>query len=140
MVNAAGKKSFFSPFVEEHMNLSRKSLLPIWTKQAVWSAVIGSVVTMIVGFSWGGWVTNRSASDMARQQSTLAVVNALAPFCAEKFRNASDATEKFAELRKASSWSQSDIVSKTGAATFDGKSPDTAVAKACADLLLKPVA
>jgi hypothetical protein len=77
---------------------------------------------------------------MARQQSTLAVVNALAPFCAEKFRNASDATEKFAELRKASSWSQSDIVSKTGAATFDGKSPDTGIARTCADLLLKPAA
>ena len=122
------------------MNLPTKTLLPTWTKQAVWSAVIGSVATMIVGFSWGGWVTNRSASDMARQQSTLAVVNALAPFCAEKFRNASDATERFAELRKASSWSQSDIVSKTGAATFDGKSPDTAVARACADLLLKPSA
>ena len=33
-----------------------------WLKPGIWGAVIGSILTMIVGFSYGGWTTSGTAS------------------------------------------------------------------------------
>ena len=32
-----------------------------WLKPGIWGAVVGSILTMIVGFSWGGWTTSSTA-------------------------------------------------------------------------------
>jgi hypothetical protein len=40
------------------------------------------------GFSWGGWVTNISAERTAKTRTEAAVVAALAPICANHFRQA----------------------------------------------------
>lgn len=73
---------------------------------------------------------------MAEQSSNAALVAALAPICAEKFRNASDATLNMVEFKKVSSWMQDSYIEKGGWATFPGMtSPDRGVAQACANLL-----
>ena len=41
---------------------------------------------MVVGFYWGGWSVASTAEKMAKQRSELAVIAALAPVCADKFR------------------------------------------------------
>ncbi len=52
-----------------------------WLKPGVWGAVIGSILTMIVGFSWGGWTTSSSANQLAMSRADAAVTTALVPVC-----------------------------------------------------------
>ena len=49
-------------------------------------AAAGAVATIVVGFYWGGWSLGSTANKMATERSELAVVAALAPVCADKFR------------------------------------------------------
>jgi hypothetical protein len=46
---------------------------------------------MVIGFYWGGWTLGSTADKMANQRSETAVVAALAPGCAQKFRALPDA-------------------------------------------------
>ena len=50
---------------------------PIWLKPAISGGLVGAVATMIVGFSYGGWMLGGSAEKMAEQRSTAAVTEAL---------------------------------------------------------------
>ena len=49
-------------------------------------ATAGAVATIFIGFNWGGWTLGSTADKMAKDQSEAAVVAALAPVCADKFR------------------------------------------------------
>jgi hypothetical protein len=112
--------------------------LPIATKPAVWGIVGGALVVAIVGFTWGGWVTGSTAEAAASQRASAAVVAALAPVCAEKFKGAGDASASMAALKKLDSWSQGDFIEKGGWAKVAGTNPPdqvSKVAKACALLL-----
>lgn len=115
--------------------------MPKWMTPAVWGAVFGSILTMIIGFSYGGWVTASTADRLARQQRDTAVTAALVPVCVEQSRADPGVTKKLAELRAiTSSYEQQEFVTKTGWATFAGS--DTAnrdVAEECAAALLKTV-
>ena len=55
---------------------------------------------MVVGFYWGGWSLASTADKMAKQRSEVAVVAALAPVCADKFRALPDAEAKKVALSK----------------------------------------
>ena len=63
-------------------------------------AAAGAVATIVVGFYWGGWLLGSTADKMAKERSDLAVVSALAPVCAEKFRALPDADAKKVALSK----------------------------------------
>ena len=63
-------------------------------------AAAGAVATIVVGFSWGGWSLGSTADAMAKARSELAVVAALAPVCADKFRALPDAEAKTVALSK----------------------------------------
>jgi len=80
----------------------------------VWGAVVGAVACVIVGFSWGGWVTGGTARKDAATAAHDAVVVALAPICAAQYRAQSDGPAKIAELAKASSWERGSVVEKSG--------------------------
>ena len=71
-------------------------------------AAAGAIVTIAVGFSWGGWSLGSTADKMAKERSELAVVAALAPVCADKFRALPDAHAKQAALSKIESWKRRD--------------------------------
>jgi alpha/beta superfamily hydrolase len=110
--------------------------LPTNTKPMVWGAVVGAVACAIVGFSWGGWVTGASARQQAATASHDAVVIALAPICAERFRTQGDAPAQIAALAKASLWERGSLVEKSGYALMPGsKTTDSDVARACAEML-----
>jgi hypothetical protein len=97
---------------------------------------------MIVGFNWGGWALGSTVDKVAKDRADSAVVVALAPICVEKFRQAANATENLSELNKISYvWDRNTFVEKGGWATMPGAaSPDSAVARACAEMIgtLKP--
>jgi hypothetical protein len=99
-------------------------------------AFVGFLATVVIGFNWGGWTLQSTATQMAERSASAALVTVLAPMCADKFRQASDAKLNMAELQKANSWMQDSYIQKGGWATFAGmSSPDNAVAQACAKLL-----
>jgi hypothetical protein len=101
-------------------------------------AAVGAVATMIVGFNWGGWSLGSTADKMAKEQSDLAVVRALAPVCADKFRALPDAAAKTVALSKVDSWKRADEFPKEFV-TLPGETyPSSALVTACSTLLLAP--
>jgi hypothetical protein len=100
---------------------------------------IGAIASMVVGFSWGGWMTGRTADKIAAERADTAVVTALTPICVEKFLQNSDAKVNLAILQKISSnWEQGDFLQKGGWATQPGAtSPDYHLARACAEKLVQ---
>ena len=44
-----------------------------WLKPGVWGAIIGSVATMIIGFSWLGWTLGSTAERAAQQRTESAM-------------------------------------------------------------------
>jgi alpha/beta superfamily hydrolase len=92
---------------------------------------------MVIGFSWGGWVTRGTADRLAAEQADTAVVSALTPICVEKFLQNGDAKANLAVLQKISSnWEQGDYVQKGGWATQPrAATSDYHLARACAEKL-----
>jgi hypothetical protein len=109
-----------------------------WLKPAAWGAVVGAVTTMIVGFSWMGWMLGGTADRIALERSSAAVVVALTPSCVSRFMQQTDAAVKLKELRAIDAWRQREFVEAGGWATSTGeKAPNSDVASACAEQLLK---
>jgi hypothetical protein len=99
-------------------------------------ALAGVLATMVIGFYWGGWMLGSTAAQMAETKANTSLVAVLAPICADRFRNASDATLNMAQLKKVNSWMQDSYIEKGGWATFSGMaSQDRGIAQACANLL-----
>jgi hypothetical protein len=98
-------------------------------------ALAGSLATVIIGFTWGGWTLERTAKRMAEKSATVAVMAVLAPMCAEKFRGDADATANMTELKKVNSWLQDAYIEKGGWATFPGIASPFGVGQACATAL-----
>jgi hypothetical protein len=101
-------------------------------------AAAGSVAMVVVGFGWGGWSLGSTAHKMASEQSERAVVAALAPVCADKFRALPDAAAKTVALSKEDSWKRSEEFPKEFV-TLPGETyPSSALVYACTTLLLAP--
>ena len=101
-------------------------------------AAAGAIVTMFVGFYWAGWSLGSTADKTAKERSELAVIAALAPVCADKFRALPDAEAKQVALSKVDSWKRPDEFPKEFV-TLPGESrPNSALADACYTLLLAP--
>ncbi len=113
--------------------------MPQWIKPGVWGAVAGSVFTMILGFSYGGWTTSGTTARLAQQQADAAVTTALVPLCIAQSKADAAVLKKMGELKAlTSSYDQRDFVTKTGWATVPGNpDPNRDVAEACAAALLK---
>ena len=104
------------------------------TKTAtIWSWIAVAIVTMIVGFSWGGWVTGGTARQMAVASAEDAVVTRLTPMCVQRVKQDPQQQEKLKELKEISEWQQGDYVKKQGWATMPGEQEaESKVATACA--------
>ena len=107
-------------------------------KRLLQGAVAGAVATMFVGFFLGGWSLASTTDKIAKARSELAVVAALAPVCADKFRALPDAEAKQVALSKVESWKRRDEFPKEFV-TLPGESyPSSALVDACYTLLLAP--
>ena len=112
--------------------LDDKSLMRI-----LLGAVIGGVVTAFAGFSGFGWTFEGKAKDMAKASAAAAVIEVLAPICADNFEHAADASKNKLALMKASSSDQVTFIVQGGWAKFPGTnaSNNPAVAEACAKIV-----
>ena len=107
-------------------------------KRLLQGAAAGAVATMFVGFYWGGWSLGSTADKIAKERSELAVIAALAPVCADKFRALPDADAKKVALSKVDSWKRRDEFPKE-LVTLPGESyPSSALVDACYTLLFAP--
>jgi hypothetical protein len=107
--------------------------IPRWSKPICYGAIAGAAVLAINGFSWGGWVTDGKARELAAD----AVVAALVPICIEQSNQDPQFAEQIRRLKNAQSYMQRDIVIEIGWATMPGASePDHRVASACGKKLV----
>jgi hypothetical protein len=109
-----------------------------WLKPAAWGVIIGSVATMILGFSWLGWTLGGTAERVALERANSAVIVALTPTCVASFMQQPNATAKLADFQKTDSWKQRQVIEDGGWATpYGDKTPNSGLASACADALVK---
>jgi hypothetical protein len=109
-------------------------------KPGIWGALVGAAAITVVGFSSLGWKLDSTAEQMAADRAETAVVGVLTPICVEKFQHQANASAKLAELNKVSSWDRESLIEKGGWATVPGSdTPNSAVARACADRLGSPL-
>lgn len=105
-------------------------------KVLVWSWVGVSILTMVVGFTWGGWVTGGSATERAETAVEDAVAQLAADVCFTHFMAAPDARVSLAALKEETSYARRSFVEKGGWATIAGRDkPVEGAAELCADKL-----
>ncbi len=107
------------------------------TKTALfWSCVASAVITMIIGFTGGGWVRGATAQNMASVMAEEAVVKHLAPICVIQFKEDPARDQRLKELKELSAYERGDYVKKQGWAKMPGEQEaDTKVAEECAKLI-----
>lgn len=124
--------------LSSHTEKTHHMEYPVWTKPALLGAGCGAVALAFIGFSQLGWKTSQGAADMAQEQADAAVVTALVPFCVAKAEQVSEQNTLAKVKADNSAFSRSDLVMKAGWATVgESKTPDSALAIACANTLLK---
>jgi hypothetical protein len=104
-------------------------------KRLVQGAIAGAVATIIVGFSWSGWVLGSTAQAQADTAEQAGIVRVLAPICADRFERSADLTANLKALNTAEPWERKELIEKAGWTTFPGSQPDSKVAEACVNML-----
>ena len=105
---------------------------PVWLKPSLYGALIGAVLASIVGFTWGGWVTDGTAVARARILSHDNVVASMVPVCLYMADSDPDRSTKLATIRAVSSSHRREALMAFGWATVPGAdSPDQDLAKGC---------
>ncbi len=101
-----------------------------------WSIIGAVIVTIAVGFTWGGWVTGGSANSMAASAATKARDQLATAVCVGKVMASPDARSVLVSLKAKDWYDRSGVVEKGGWAMMPGqKSADSDVADSCAQKL-----
>jgi hypothetical protein len=103
----------------------------------LWSCLAVVILTMIVGFNWGGWMRGSTAQKMAAVTAQVAVVGRLAPICVAQFNLDPAKAQKLTELQATSTYERGKYVTTQGWATMPAEAkPDSKVADACAKQIM----
>ena len=113
-----------------------KDFTPTKTMLA-WTAVGASVLTMVLGFTWGGWVTGGGADKMAAEAATAAHVELASTVCATNFAATPTARAQQEEMLALSSYQQRGFVEKQPWALMPG---ETSVSRSVADTCARTIA
>ena len=106
-------------------------------KTSVWSAMIGAIIAMIIGFGWGGWVLGSTSQQKADSMVEDALVARLSPMCLEQFNKDAQKEMKLKELTALNRWEREKYVEEQGWATMPfEKEPDTMVSELCVEQIL----
>lgn len=108
-----------------------------WIKPALVGAGAGAVALAIAGFSWGGWVTGGTASEMANRASKDAREQLVASICVDAFVLNPDAAKNLVELKGAKSYERDDLIEAGGWIVVPGVDElITGAADVCAERLV----
>lgn len=101
-----------------------------------WSCIGCIVATMIIGFTWGGWVTGGTAEERAEAAAEEARTEVASAVCINKFVRSANAAQQFTALKKADSWERDGLIEEGGWSKINGYDGDLSeVAEECADQL-----
>ena len=100
----------------------------------VWACIAAAIATIVVGFSWGGWVTGGTSQTMATAAGDTARGELASAICVERFNAAPDAATKLAEFKAIpDNYKKRQFLEAGGWATMPGQtSPDRRGAESCA--------
>lgn len=85
------------------------------TKTALFWTNLGTLVlTMVIGFTFGGWMSARGAETMASEAVYAVRSNLGANLCIERFSAATTAESALVAFKALGSWEQRDAVRKGG--------------------------
>ena len=99
-------------------------------KYGIWGLVVGAVVAMIIGFSWGGWTT----SSVAQTMNDEAVLASQAAICVAQFMKDPYHEEKLKEFGELDTWKRGDFIKEGGWDRMPGQEKAAyGVARACAN-------
>jgi dienelactone hydrolase len=108
--------------------------IPAQIKPAAWGAAGGAIAAMIIGFTWGGWMTGGTSEKNARVAAQTAVVQALVPHCVAK---AEQQPEQLILLKKENFYSRHDFVVKAGWVSNVAEEYRRHVAESCASAIVE---
>ena len=98
-------------------------------KFGVWGFICGAIITMIIGFGWGGW----STAGTTQKMSDEAVLASQAAICVAQFMKQPNHEEKLKELGEIDSWQRGEFIEKGGWDKMPGQEKaGSSVAQACA--------
>ena len=121
------------PSMRQRWNEARLKKMTVF-----WLCLASVVVALIIGFTWGGWMTGGAAQKAADAMARDAVIDRLAPICVAQFNQDPDSITKLDELNGMTSSQRAKFVQDQGWATITGmEKPDRKVADACTKLLLE---
>lgn len=102
-----------------------------------WSMGGASAITMIVGFTIGGWTTGGSASLMSNLAAREARSALAASICVQNFVTSAGATDNLVALKQASTWQRNSFIEDGGWSKLAGvEETITGAATLCADKLV----
>src|SRR5271166_4089421 len=101
------------PFLFENWKVD-KMKLPAEVKPALWGVVGGAVAAIVIGFTWGGWVTGGTSETRAVDRAESAVVAARTLICVDNFRHSPDAEANLTGLTKIDSYDRHTFIEKAG--------------------------
>lgn len=111
--------------------------VPEWAKPLTWGVIGGAIAAMIIGFSWGGWVTGGTARDMEAASAEAAIVQALTPICVAK---AEQQPDQLVLLQEEGSWKRDDFVMEAGWVDNVREKYRQPVAEECASVVVEGMA
>ncbi len=85
--------------------------IPEWVKPGIWGTICGGIAAVVIGFSWGGWITPGAAGQMEKASAKAAVIQAFTPLCVAQ---AEPQLEKLAAMKELSSWKHDTFVTEAG--------------------------
>ena len=103
----------------------------------VWACVGSIVATLVVGFTWGGWVMGGSARKMAEEAVASARYDLAAAVCVERFKAGGNMAAQLIALKELKGWNRDAFIEKGGWARMpDRAEPTKRAATLCATQLV----
>ena len=101
------------------------------------ACIAAAIATIVVGFSWGGWVTGGTSQTMAKAAGDTARGELASAICVERFNAAPDSAAKLAEFKAIpDSFKKRQFVEAGGWATMPGQTtPDRLGVQGCVTVL-----
>ena len=109
------------------------------SKMGIFWIIVGTVIlTIVIGFNWGGWVTEYSANELGKEMAQEAVVQRLASICVFQFEQDPQKAVKLSELLEKDSYPRINFVKDQGWATMPAEDrPNHDVAEVCSELVVQ---
>ena len=103
-----------------------------------WSCFGCVVAALVIGFTWGGWVTGGTAEAQAAEARLDGRAQLAATICVARYVDATDAAVQLAALKDESKWSRDDTIDDAGWTTPLGvEEPVSGAADLCAERLVE---